>query len=56
MEKPTYNNFIEQTFFELCCECLYYGYGFNYVDRCGLNERKAKKIWQQAKEWMGDSF
>lgn len=30
------------------CDCLYYGYGAQAWNRCGLDETAAKEIWKQA--------
>lgn len=30
------------------CECLYYGYGFDTLNKCGLGDGTAKMIWNEA--------
>lgn len=42
----------EQVVYENSCDCLYYGYGFQYLNCCGLPEARAKEIWNMAKTAM----
>lgn len=44
-----YNDLTMQAVYENSIDCLIYGYGFKYLNKCGLSEEKAKEIWQQAK-------
>ena len=44
-----YNNITEQAVYENSRDCLYYGYGFNYLNKCGLSDDEALIIWKQAK-------
>lgn len=39
---------IEQAVYENSLDCLWYGYGFRYLNRCGLSEEHARKIWRIA--------
>ena len=36
------------------CECLYYGYGYNQLNKCGLGDFVAKMIWKQAIADLGN--
>lgn len=38
------------------CDCLRYGYGFKYLNKCGLNDQEALKIWKKAKKDLGGDF
>ena len=40
----------EQAVYENACDCLYYGYGFQYLNRCGLSEKRAAEIWKLARK------
>lgn len=53
--KRRYKNQAEQYCYMNACDCLYYGYGFNTLNTCGIEKDKAKQIWKQAKEDMGNS-
>lgn len=37
------------------CECLYYGAGYDKLNKCGLGDFVCKPIWEEAKTHMGDS-
>lgn len=56
MKKPKFTKIKEQACFENCCDCLYYGYGFKYVNTCGLSEERAREIWEIAIEYVGGDF
>jgi hypothetical protein len=45
-------DYIGKCVFENCVDCLYYGYGFGYVNTLSLDKEKAKKIWHEAKKYM----
>ena len=36
------------------CDCLYFGYGRNYRNDCGCEDRL--EVWKQAKENMARGF
>lgn len=38
------------------CECLFYGYGFKSLNKCGLKDDVAKSIWKEAFYDMGDDY
>jgi hypothetical protein len=42
----------KQNCFENACDCLKYGYGFSYLNTCGLDVVEARKIWKKAIEVM----
>jgi len=42
----------EKAVYENACDCLYYGYGFKYLNCCGLTEKEALRIWKIALENM----
>jgi hypothetical protein len=52
MKKRKYENMKYQFVYENSIDCLYYGYGFSHLNKCGLSDEEAKKIWQQAFEDM----
>ena len=42
----------EQSAYENACDCLYYGYGRKFWNSCGLQEKEAVRIWQEARKDM----
>ena len=46
---------IERIIFENSLDCLYYGYGFNYVNICNYDKSKAKDIFNQAKDFLANN-
>jgi len=36
------------------CECLYYGYGYEYLNKCGLGDIVCKPIWLEAVKHMAE--
>lgn len=48
MYKRKYENDIEQAVYENSIDCLRYGYGFSYLNKCELDESHARKIWKSA--------
>ena len=48
MKKYRYNDITKQSVYENSKDCLIYGYGFAYLNRCGLSEEEARTIWNQA--------
>lgn len=49
-----FKNITEQAVYENSCDCLYYGYGFSYLNKCGLSDDDALKIWKEAKNDLGN--
>ena len=47
-----YENLAEQAVFENACDCLYFGYGFSAMNKCGLSEERARAIWKDAFNYM----
>jgi len=43
---------LEAIVFENSIDCLYYGYGFSYVNTCGMEKEKAKIIFAQARDFL----
>lgn len=53
--KNRYNNDGQkQAAYENACDCLYYGFGKNVWNNCGLDEQLSKEVWKQAFEDMSD--
>ena len=50
------NEQIRQAVFENCIDCLVCGFGFKRLNKCGLSDDEAKKIWKQAKMFLGNDF
>lgn len=46
----------KQAAYENACDCLYYGYGRNYWNSCGLDEPTSQEVWKQAHEDMINDF
>jgi hypothetical protein len=51
-----YSEIAHQAVYENSRDCLYYGYGFSYLNKCGLSDEEAKKVWNQAREDMAKEF
>ena len=49
------HNQIEKVIFENSIDCLYYGYGFEYVNICNCDKAKAKVIFNQAKSFLANN-
>lgn len=43
-----------QAAFENACDCLYYGYGRQYWNDCGLPKKEADKVWKEAHRYLGN--
>ena len=41
-----------QACFENACDCIYYGYGFSYLNKCGLSDKEAHAIWVKASNYL----
>ena len=48
--KNRYTDRAEQNCYMNACDCLYYGYDFNYLNTCGVEMDRAKTIWEQAQK------
>lgn len=46
--KPWNDLTVKECVYMNACECLYYGYGFDTLNKCGLGEWVAKMIWNDA--------
>ena len=44
-----------QAAFKNACDCLYYGYGQNVWNSCGLGKAESRKVWKQAIDYMARS-
>ena len=44
--------FNRQACFENACDCLFYGYGFSHLNKCGLSDEEAHQIWKKAFSYM----
>lgn len=44
----------ERNAHENACDCLYYGYGRKHWNSCGLSEKEAARIWQEAREQLAN--
>ena len=36
------------------CECIYYGYGFDALNKCDLGDWVSKMIWNEAMQDMAE--
>lgn len=45
-----YNDMQKQAAHENACDCLYYGYGKSVWNSCGLDEKTADSVWNNAKK------
>ncbi len=36
------------------CDCLFFGCGYQHLNKCGLDDDKAKEIWKKAREDMAN--
>lgn len=54
--KHRYLNIAGQAVYENSRDCIYYGYSFSYLNKCGLDEQEARKIWNQALEDMASNY
>lgn len=45
----------ERNAYENACDCLYYGYGRKHWNACGLSEKEAAQIWQEAREQLANA-
>lgn len=36
-------------------ECLYYGYGRKHWNACGLSEKEAERVWQEARGQLANA-
>lgn len=56
MNKIRYSDLIKQAVYENSCDCIKYGYGFSYLNKCGLHDLEAKSIWKQAHDDLERCF
>ena len=56
IHKKKYSDISKQAVYENSCDCIRYGYGFLYLNKCGLSETDAKEIWKRAFEDMASAF
>lgn len=48
MIKRKYEDNTKEAVYENSIDCLVYGYGFSYLNKCGLTDAEAKVIWNEA--------
>lgn len=36
------------------CECIYYGYGYQHLNKCGLSDFVCKMVWRDAFQDMAE--
>lgn len=48
MYENRYGDYDRQAAYENACDCLYYGCGKRYWNRCGVTPPEAEEIWRQA--------
>lgn len=46
---------IEKAIFENSIDCLWYGYGFKFVNIYDYDSNKAKEIYRQAKNFLSNN-
>lgn len=51
-----YVNYAEQACYLNARDCIRFGYGMNYLNKCGLTKEAAEKIWDQAVEDLASEF
>ena len=51
-----YKNRTQQAVYENSRDCLYFGYNFFNLNKCGLSDLEAKQIWEQAKKDLANEF
>lgn len=56
MYKKRYSNTTMQAIYENSCDCIRYGYGFSYLNTCGMEEVDARIIWDIAYRDMANGF
>jgi hypothetical protein len=56
MLKRMYTDNTLEAVFENACDCLYYGYGFTALNKCGLSDGEALRVWEKAKDYIGKQF
>ena len=56
MKKLKYEDLTKQAVYENSEDCLKYGYGFSYLNKCGLSDENARTIWNRAKNDLSRAF
>lgn len=56
MKKAKYENRIKQAVYKNARDCLIYGYGFKYLNKCGLSKEEALIVWNAAKADLSNEF
>ena len=54
--KRKYSDTNKQAVYENSRDCLYFGYGFSYLNTCGLSDGEAKEIWDAARNDIAKEF
>lgn len=54
--KDRYTDKRLQAAHENACDCLYYGYGKDVWNKCGLDDKTAADVWNYAKRVLADGF
>lgn len=44
----------KQVVFLNSVDCLYYGYGFDYLNRYSLEGKTAREVWIKARDFLGN--
>lgn len=44
-----YQDDSKEAAYENACDCLYYGYGKQYWNNCGLSETDSNIVWSEAR-------
>lgn len=47
-----YEDNVKEAAYENACDCLYYGYGKQDWNNCGLSDNEAKIVWNKAYDYM----
>ena len=55
-KKVKYADKQKQAVYENSKDCLIYGYGFSYLNTCGMSDSEALEIWNEAKKDLASEF
>lgn len=55
-KKVKYADRQKQAVYENSRDCLTYGYGFSYLNTCGMPDNEALEIWNEAKKDLASEF
>ena len=50
----SFNPKLKRAAYENACDCLYYGYGRDKWNSCGLEGEEADMVWNQARNDLGN--